>query len=121
MNMLLAMVVLASAWSGFAALALSMNRYTRKNSMPESTELTDAKRRALRGLGWLALILSIVACLAWNGGALGATLWFGLATVAAITVTLVVTYWPRRLRQAALGCGSIALLGFMAYAVRAIT
>ena len=99
MNMLtLASAVLA--YSGFAAKGLSIDRHY-ADLHGRGKEPDAATRLRLRGIGWLALALSFVACIGACGWHIGPVLWCGVLSVAAWSVTLLLQYAPRRVAQSA--------------------
>ena len=74
--------------AGFAALALSQPKHAR-DLLGRSN--TPDKRRICRISGWALLAVSLAACLAAWDGATGLVAWFGLASAAALLVTLALT------------------------------
>lgn len=76
----------------FAALALGMHRHYRQ-------VFQRAPRRGLqillRVLGTALLAASFAASVADAGWAIGAVLWFGCLTAAALGVALTLTWWPK--------------------------
>jgi len=111
------LAVLASALlahAGFAALALAMDRHYR--SMRATRRACPPRLRSgLRAAGAFALALSLATALhAWPP-ADGAVAWFGLLTVAALALVLLLAYRPRAaltvgLTTAALGLAAGAVL-----------
>ena len=89
----------ALAFTGLAALALSLDRHHRaalRGPVPRG------RVRPLRAAGWAGLALSFAASIAldgWNFGPVQAT---GAITAAALAVALWLTYRPGWLRAAAL-------------------
>ncbi|MBL27182.1 MAG: iron transporter [Rhodospirillaceae bacterium] len=88
---MMALGALALALSGFAALALAMDKHHRDlfGSPPPR-----GRAIALRAVGWVLLSMSLAASGASSGPSVGPVLWCGLMTVAAILVALVLTYGP---------------------------
>ena len=74
--------------AGFAALALSQPKHARDLLGRRNT---PNKRRICRIAGWALLALSVALCLAARDGATGWVAWFGLASAAALLVTLALT------------------------------
>ena len=74
--------------AGFAAMALSQPKHARDVLGPRNT---PGKRRIWRIAGWVLLALSVTLCLVARGGATGWVAWFGLASAAALLVTLALT------------------------------
>lgn len=85
--MALAAVVLSFA--GFAALAVSMARHHRDlfGRPPERRLML-----ALRAAGWLLLAAAFAPAIRHSGPAIGIVLWFGIATLTAMSVALMLTY-----------------------------
>lgn len=52
-------------------------------------------RRALRGGGWAALAISLLLCAEAWGWAMGPVAWFGMISLAAVVLVLLLPYWPR--------------------------
>lgn len=85
--MTLAAFVLTVA--GFAALALSMLKHHRDLI---GGALSARRRLGYRIAGWALLSTSLVLVLISEGASIGIALWFGLATMAALIVALLLTY-----------------------------
>ena len=81
--------------AGFAALALSMPKHQRElfGRAP-----VKPARLILRFFGWSLLLLALMPAIACSGVGIGIVLWFGFATLAAMIVSLMLTYrklwWP---------------------------
>lgn len=92
-GIVMAAFALATAIAGFASLALSTQRHHR-----ELFGTPPARRRvvALRVAGWMLLCVSLAACIKGPGWPVGSVLWFGMLTVAALPVILILTYSRRR-------------------------
>ncbi|UBM26847.1 DUF3325 domain-containing protein [Pseudomonas sp. p1(2021b)] len=52
-------------------------------------------RRSLRGGGWAALAISLLLCAEAWGWAMGPVAWFGMISLAAVVLVLLLPYWPR--------------------------
>ena len=92
MTVLLAVFALVLATTGFAGLALAMNKHHRDvfGRMP-----TRGRKQLLQAISCGLLVLSLASCIgAWRISQ-GITGWFGLATVAVAVVALGLTYLPR--------------------------
>lgn len=93
-------LALASSLTGFAALALAMSRHHKQVWRREPSR---RRQLLLRLAGWGLLLASMGFCQAQVGWASGLIRWAGLLTVAALLVTLLLTYRPnwiaRVLRQ----------------------
>jgi len=74
---------------GFAVLSVSMPKHYR-----ELFGRAPAKHLslALRIVGWTLLVLALVPATADSGFSIGVVLWFGLATLAAQIVAMMLTY-----------------------------
>jgi hypothetical protein len=89
----LLIAVLATAYLGFALLALSQARHWH--------EVTDAplpSQRLLRLWGGAALALALALALLRDGPAFGTVLWVIGASISAIAVALTLSGCPRALR-----------------------
>lgn len=89
------------ACAGFAALCLGSSRHARHACQTAAHPSTPAETVALRVLGWGLLALALPPAILIHGMSIGIAVWFGLASVAALAVGLLLTYQPRLL--AALG------------------
>ncbi|MDQ7957746.1 MAG: DUF3325 domain-containing protein [Pseudomonadota bacterium] len=83
----------AAALGGFSALALAMDRHHEdaygRGSSP------GRPRHWLQGAGALLLTLSLVSCLALQGGPVGVVTWFGILTASALGTVAISTWRPR--------------------------
>lgn len=95
---MMALLAFALACTGFAALALAMDRHHR-----QVWQRPAPGRRGvlLRVAGAVALGASLAACIAHSGWAVGAVLWLGLLSATASAVALVLTYRPQLFALAA--------------------
>ncbi|NMG63637.1 DUF3325 family protein [Azoarcus indigens] len=95
-------LVFAMALAGFNALCVSMERHAKQvvGHAPDET-----KRRGFSALGWALLALALALAVYYHGASIGTAVWFGLMTVAAFIVGLLLSYRPRPL----LGLGGAAL------------
>ncbi len=91
---LLVVTAWCTAFSGFAALSLAMDRH-HEDSYGRGKS-PGARRPWLRLAGTLALLLSLAACLAIQGPTQGWVLWSGVLTAGALVVVGVLSYAPRR-------------------------
>lgn len=82
------------AHAGFAALALAMDRHHRAMWV-KTRGCPRQLRPILTTAGTLALAASLAAALRAWPPANGAVAWFGLLTVAALALVLLLTYRPR--------------------------
>lgn len=98
-------LALSSCIAAFAALGLAMDRHY-EDSYGRGKEPGPGLRRALRVAGTSGLVLSLWACLAAAGTSQGWVFWFGVMTLSALAVVLVLSYAPRRVtRVLQLGAG----------------
>ena len=88
--------IVTVAYLGFALLALSQARPWQRVS--QARPPTDIRRLALRALGGLALVLSLILCLVRDGPSFGALLWATAISIAAAAVAFTLTWCPTRLR-----------------------
>ena len=112
----LALVALASAIAGFAALSLAMDRHW-EQLHGRGSEPTPRGRRRLRHAGTVALLASLLACIALRGAGQGWVAWAGMLTAAAIALVLTLTYAARGvvwLGWGATGLALVALAGSLA-------
>lgn len=90
----------ALALSGMAWLALAMEvhwgQVVHRPAIP-------ATRQRLRGLGAVALLLSLLACLAADRPSMAVLVWIMLLAGSAIAVAMTLSWRPRWLRAMALG------------------
>ncbi|MDR6713458.1 hypothetical protein J2W83_003066 [Pseudomonas hunanensis] len=52
-------------------------------------------RLSLRGLGWAALLASLVLCAQAWGWAMGPVAWFGAISLAGMVLVMLLPYWPK--------------------------
>ena len=98
-DVLLLISLSLTAYLGFALLALTQARPWRRLS--QTPPPTGIRPLALRILGGLALVLSLVLCLVRDGPSLGALLWATAISVAATAVAFTLTWHPALLRPLA--------------------
>jgi hypothetical protein len=97
-----------TAFSGFAALGLAMDRHHEDSYGRGSSP--GARRVWLRVAGTLGLLLSLAACLAIQGPTQGWVLWLGVLTAGALVLVGVLSYAPRRAALLATVAGAVAAL-----------
>ncbi|MES2688313.1 MAG: DUF3325 domain-containing protein [Pseudomonadota bacterium] len=111
----LAVTAWCTAFSGFAALGLAMDRH-HEDSYGRGKS-PGARRPWLRAAGTLGLLLSLLACLAIQGPTQGWVLWLGVLTAGALVLVVVLSYAPRRAASLAAVAGmlgaSMALLALL--------
>lgn len=104
----MAVAAWCTAFSGFAALGLAMDRH-HEDSYGRGKS-PGARRPWLRVAGTLALLLSLAACLEIRGPAQGWVLWLGVLTAGALVLVGVLSYAPRRTAALALLASALATL-----------
>lgn len=100
-------VSLLLAFSGFSALALSLDRHHRAVF---HTPIAKNRRSGLRAAGWAGLGLSFAAAIASAGWSFGPVQWIGSLTGSALAVVALIAYRPSALRAAALAALPLAVL-----------
>jgi hypothetical protein len=95
--LILAACILA-LW-GFALLALSQERHLAR--IFESNQQLAHNTKAQRAIGFIAVSLSLPACIASQGASFGSLLWVLLLSAAALAVALMLTWRPQWLRPLA--------------------
>jgi hypothetical protein len=100
-----AILSLCAAFSGFTALGLAMDRHWEDAFGRGSS--AGPLRHWLRAGGAAGLWLSLMASLELTHNAQGWVVWFGVMTIAAIGVVLVLSYAPQRAKA----IGSAATAG----------
>ena len=108
----LAVTAWCTAFSGFAALSLAMDRH-HEDSYGRGKS-PGARRPWLRSAGTLALLLSLAACLAIQGPTQGWVLWLGVLTAGALVLVAVLSYVPRRAASLAAVAGVLAAITALA-------
>ncbi len=91
--------IVTAAYLGFVLLALAQARPWQRVS--QAAPPTGIRRLALRTLGGLALLLSLVLCLVRDGPSFGALLWATAISIAAAAVVFTLTWRPAVLRPLA--------------------
>ena len=104
----MAVTAWCTAFSGFAALGLAMDRHHEDSYGRGSSP--GPRRPWLRVAGALGLLLSLAACLAIQGPTQGWVLWLGVLTAGALAVVGVLSYAPRRAAPLAVLAGAAAVL-----------
>lgn len=79
------------SYLGFASLALAMDRHCKQVCQRVPSQ---KMRLTLRVIGFTALSAALVASIIHMGWDVGMVLWLGLLTSAALSLVLVLTYWP---------------------------
>jgi hypothetical protein len=79
-------------YAGCTGLALAQDQHHRQVAQQR---LSDRKRRLLRSGGWLGLFASLTSYMHASGVALGIVHWTGAFTLAALVLSLLITYRAR--------------------------
>jgi len=112
----LALLALAAAVAGFAALSLAMERHW-EQLHGRGTALPGRTRRRLRDAGIVGLLASLVACIALRGGSQGWVAWAGMLTAAALTLVLTLSFAARGVVRLGWGAAGVALVALGAVLV----
>ena len=86
---MMAIATLALLLAGFAVLALAMPKHYRQLFGPLPSR---GCKLTLVVTGWLLLAVSIAPAIIDHGLSVGLVFWFGIATVAALAVAMLLTY-----------------------------
>lgn len=96
-EVLLMLAACILALSGFALLALSQERHLER--VFESNNPATHNSWAQHATGFMAVSLSLPACIAAQGASFGSLLWVMLICAAAMIIALLLTWRPHWLRQ----------------------
>jgi len=80
------------AYAGMLALCQGLERHYKhvwNRPCPRGLRL------GLRGVGWLALLVSLLLCAQAWGWAMGPVAWFGVLSLAGLLLVMLLPYWPR--------------------------
>ncbi|GAA6121601.1 DUF3325 domain-containing protein [Acidovorax sp. FG27] len=102
-------LALSSCVAAFSALGLAMDRHY-EDSYGRGKTPSAGLRRALRLVGTGGLLLSLWACLAAAGNAQGWVFWFGVMTLSALCVVLLLSYAPGGVTRVLQGGAVLAVL-----------
>ncbi|MFI5445422.1 DUF3325 domain-containing protein [Polaromonas sp. UC242_47] len=94
--MLMLAACLLALW-GFSLLALSQERHLER--VFGSNDYPALKLRAQRAISFIAISLSLIACIAAQGASFGILLWVLLVCAAAMAIALTLTWRPQWLRR----------------------
>ena len=96
---LLLLAVVAAAYIGFAALAVSQDRHW--HHLGGGRHCPRRTCMVLRGIGWALLLAALVLALVRDGAGFGALLWATVITVCALAVVATLAWRAHWLRPAA--------------------
>jgi multidrug transporter EmrE-like cation transporter len=101
-------LILASAFAGFGALCLSMERHARQvlGSIP-----SPVRRLAAAIVGWSLLLFSLAWAIRHYDTPVGITVWLGILTLAATVVGLLLAYASRSILYLAPGMLALGVVG----------
>ncbi|MBV4537000.1 MULTISPECIES: DUF3325 domain-containing protein [Pseudomonas] len=80
------------AYAGMLGLCQGLERHFKQvwnRPCPRSLRL------ALRAAGWLGLAISLLLCAQAWGWAMGPVAWFGVISLAAMVLVILLPYWPK--------------------------
>lgn len=100
----------ALAYGGLAAISLTMDRH-HADIHGRGKAQDHRTRLSFLLAGWSGIALSFVACIAAHGSHIGPVLWCGMLTAAAILLTLLLQYAPRKAMKLAGVSYPLALIG----------
>lgn len=107
-------VTYALAYAGMTALCLAMEKHYVQAM--RGADLPAGRKKCLKVMGWSLLALGILSSIhGWNP-TIGIVVWSGFVSVAAISVVLVLSYFPTQVVQigaSALVMGLLSLLALM--------
>lgn len=101
------------AYGGLAANSISLDRHY-ADIHGRGAEPAPRQRRLYRACGWAGILLSLAACVGAQGWHTGPVLWCGVLTAAAIVLTLLLQYAPRKALMLAWIAAAVALLATVA-------
>ena len=86
--------ILATAFAliGFAGLCQSIRKHQR--TVFDGMIVADQDARRYRLIGWLFIIASATVCLVYFGVGIGLIAFSGVATLASVTIIVMLTFWP---------------------------
>ncbi|MEW9904220.1 DUF3325 domain-containing protein [Pseudomonas putida] len=80
------------AYAGMTGLCQGLERHSKQvwgRASPRRLRL------GLRGGGWAGLLASLLLCAQTWGWAMGPVAWFGMISLAAVLLVMLLPYWPR--------------------------
>ncbi|MEL6727065.1 MAG: DUF3325 domain-containing protein [Pseudomonadota bacterium] len=89
------LVLIIIALPGFAALCLSMKKCQRQIF---DAPISDGRSRLYRAFGTVALSAALAWCIAAESWSIGLVIFFGGATIAALSVIITLTVRPKLVR-----------------------
>jgi hypothetical protein len=103
-----ALIAWALGLSGFAALAMTMERHAQATLR----RANPARRLMIRAIGVLLLAAALVACRGRWSWSIAITAWLGALTFGALGVAFILTYLPRGLVPTAMAAFVGAILAW---------
>lgn len=88
---LAALLAVALCYAGMAGLCLAMDRHHAQVWRTKA----PSRQRLLRLAGWALLALAVWPCVEVWGSAVGPVVWFGMLSVGAFVLVLLLPYRPR--------------------------
>jgi len=99
------------AYAGFLGLGLAMDRH---HQQVFAVRPSAGRQRAMTVAGWALLALSPVPSVIGLGWSIGLSAWFGLLTVAATVLVLLLPYAPRAALRLGVAAPAAALVPLLA-------
>ncbi|MCB5184066.1 DUF3325 domain-containing protein [Methylobacillus gramineus] len=94
------------AYAGMASFSLGMEKHYVQARV---SDLTASRKKLFKATGWSFLILAVLPAIYGWGLTIGIVFWTGFVSLAAISVVLVLSYFPKRLIWLGGGVAGIAL------------
>lgn len=110
-----ALLAFALAFAGMAASGFAMDRH--HEQLTQRRETPPVQRRLLRCLGSLLIAFALATCLIAWGGSVGTVVWLGFLSVSALSVALLMPYWPRAAATAAALSAVVGVAGLCCWLV----
>lgn len=100
----------ALAYAGMASLSLGMEKHY---VQARGSDLTASRKKLFKATGWSLLILAVLPAIYGWGLTIGIVVWTGFVSLAAISVVLVLSYFPRQLIWLGAGMAGIVFSGLL--------
>lgn len=105
-------VTYALVYAGMTALCLSMEKHYAQAM--RSADLSPGRKKCLKILGWGLLALGILSSIYGWSPTIGVVVWSGFVSVAAISIVLVLSYFPTQVVRIGAGAVIVGLLSLLA-------